>query len=126
MVRCHVTHDGQPEPGAIGPATDHWVENVLAQLRRDSGPVVDDVYPADKPMAPGADGDLPQGAGAKSNGGCFLPVRVGGLAFKGSLHGITGNVEEGLDQLLFVPRKLRQAGIVIAIKNQFAMTFRFQ
>src|SRR5690606_34788749 len=65
MLADDALGNGKAESGARGPATDHGVEDVLQQLRRDARAVIDDVDPTHQPVAAMADGELPQGPAAK-------------------------------------------------------------
>ena len=101
MLADDALGNGKAESGARGPTTDHGVKDVLQQLRRDARAVVYNVDPAHQSVTAMADGELPQGPAAKGNGGrCGTPAC--GFVFERRLHGVAGDVQEGLDQLLFV------------------------
>ena len=68
MLADDALGNGKAQAGATGTATDHRIENVLHQLRRNAGAVVDNVDPAHEPVASVANGELAQGAGTERTG----------------------------------------------------------
>src|SRR5690606_10975110 len=57
----------QAQPGAVGAAADHGVEDAVEDGRRNARSVVADLQSAYQPVAPRADGELAQGTGAQGD-----------------------------------------------------------
>ncbi len=118
MLADDVLGNGQAQPGTVGAATDHGIEEGVLQFRRDARAVVDDFHPRHQAMAHMADGELAQGAAAQGDAAqAQLVLRTD------CLHGVTHDVEDGLDHLLAVDQDVRQAWVVIAHQSDATLAF---
>ncbi|MPN61570.1 hypothetical protein SDC9_209308 [bioreactor metagenome] len=108
MLFDEALRQGKAKATPAIPPRHQGVEDLVADLLRNPGAVVDDLQfqcqlettlgQRDLPCHPGAQADL-------------------SAALKG-LRGIAGDVEDGLDQLLTVGGQLRQTGVVVTANHQ--------
>ena len=86
------------------PPRDQWIEDLVADLFRDAGAVVDHLQFQCQLETALGQRDLARHAGAQTD----LAATIEGLG------GVADDVEDGLDELLAVGGELGQAGIVVA------------
>src|SRR5690606_31336397 len=112
--------DGQAQAAAFRTATDHRVENALADIGRDAGAVVDNIEAADDLVVILADGEVALDAGAQTDDSAAAndASRLEGL------HGVAHHVECRLNKLFLVPGQFGNAGVIVAHDGQFALGFR--
>ncbi|MNR30300.1 hypothetical protein D3C85_1477480 [compost metagenome] len=82
-----VLGNGQAQPGAVGAAADHWIENGFLKFGRDARAVVDDFDLGHQPVPGVANGELAHGPGAQGDAAQAQFV----LAADG-LHGVAHDV----------------------------------
>ena len=113
-----VLGNGQSQPGAVRAAADHWKEQSVLQLGGDARAVVDNFDFGHQSMADMADGELAHGPGTQADAAQAQLV----LAANG-LHGVTHNIEHGLNHLFTVDQQVGQARVVVAHQRDAALCF---
>ena len=115
-----VLRNGQPQPGAIRAAADHWKEKGVLQLGWNAWPVVDDFDLGDQPVPNVANGELAHGACPQADTAQTQLI----LAANG-LHCVAHNIEHGLNHLFAVDEQVRQAWVVITHQCNATLCFGF-
>ena len=115
MLREDGLRDGQAKPRSARAAADHRHEDAVGDVRRNPGPVVDEVHAGHQAVARRADGELPHHASAQLDH-WLLDVLQRGRC-------VGQHIQRRLHQLLEVPLHLRQAGVVGALEDDARRVF---